>query len=105
MSVYSVSDLFLTLWLQAAEKLLSTFGRESKEEPAESGTDLLSDVPVPDNVVLTATDEFCRNLGSMPTYGLSGNRAEGTHDELMVSVRVLSLNIILRTQWAATVSS
>lgn len=39
-----------------------------------------------DSVMLTATDEFCRNLGSIPTYGLSGNRADvsATNDELMV---------------------
>jgi len=35
-----------------------------------------------DTVTLTATDEFCRNLGSIPTYGQSGNRMERL-DELM----------------------
>lgn len=55
-----------------------------REQPAESAPDLLSDDLVADSVVLTATDEFCRNLGSIPTYGLSGNRTEA-NDELMVS--------------------
>lgn len=81
---------------QAAEKLLSEFGREVREEAEpDEMADPLSEVPVPDSVVLTATDEFCRNLGSVPTYGLSGNRAEGALDELMVS-RPASLTLSLR---------
>jgi len=34
------------------------------------------------NMVLNSTSEFCRNLGDIPTYGLSGNRAED-RDEIM----------------------
>ena len=35
------------------------------------------------NIVLNSTSEFCRNLGEIPTYGLSGNREE-ERDEIMV---------------------
>lgn len=35
------------------------------------------------NIVLNATAEFCRTLGDIPTYGLSGNREENGQ-ELMV---------------------
>lgn len=34
------------------------------------------------NIVLNSTSEFCRNLGEIPTYGLSGNREED-RDELL----------------------
>ncbi|GFO13185.1 U4/u6.u5 tri-snrnp-associated protein 1 [Plakobranchus ocellatus] len=34
------------------------------------------------NIVLNSTSEFCRNLGEIPTYGLSGNREED-RDEIM----------------------
>ncbi|GFS11714.1 U4/U6.U5 tri-snRNP-associated protein 1 [Elysia marginata] len=34
------------------------------------------------NIVLNSTSEFCRNLGEIPTYGLSGNREE-ERDEIM----------------------
>ncbi|XP_067943519.1 U4/U6.U5 tri-snRNP-associated protein 1-like [Watersipora subatra] len=65
--------------IQAAEKLLSSMGR-AKEENTD--VDFLSSTEVEGQVTLTATDEFCRNLGSIPTYGQSGNRNE-TRDELM----------------------
>ena len=68
--------------IQAAAKLLSTHGREKEQD---LGTDILSAQPEDTNVTLTATDEFCRNLGSIPTYGQSGNRNESL-DELMVSL-------------------
>ena len=35
-----------------------------------------SDLPISNNIILNATDEFCRNLGDIPTYGLAGNRDE-----------------------------
>ena len=41
-------------------------------------------------IILNSTSEFCRNLGEIPTYGLSGNREE-KRDELMVSI---SLNVV-----------
>ncbi|XP_005100515.1 U4/U6.U5 tri-snRNP-associated protein 1 [Aplysia californica] len=34
------------------------------------------------NIILNSTSEFCRNLGEIPTYGLSGNREED-RDELL----------------------
>ncbi|RUS89083.1 hypothetical protein EGW08_003146 [Elysia chlorotica] len=34
------------------------------------------------NIVLNSTSEFCRNLGEIPTFGLSGNREE-ERDEIM----------------------
>ena len=36
-------------------------------------------------IILNSTSEFCRNLGEIPTYGLSGNREE-KRDELMVTI-------------------
>lgn len=73
---------------QAAEKLLSTHGRQEAEESVTGNT--FTDTPLEDDqVMLTATDEFCRNLGSIPTYGQSGNRNE-TRDELMVCITYYS---------------
>lgn len=44
----------------------------------------------PETVMLTATDEFCRNLGSIPTYGQAGNRVDALDDDtLMVRIAVL----------------
>lgn len=34
------------------------------------------------NIVFNATSEFCRTLGDIPTYGLSGNRED--REEIMV---------------------
>lgn len=36
------------------------------------------------SIVLNATAEFCRALGDIPTYGMSGNRDEEVED-LMVN--------------------
>ena len=36
------------------------------------------------NIILNSTSEFCRSLGEIPTYGLSGNREE-EREEIMVS--------------------
>ena len=34
------------------------------------------------NIVFNATSEFCRTLGDIPTYGLSGNRED--QEDIMV---------------------
>lgn len=34
------------------------------------------------NIVFNATSEFCRTLGDIPTYGLSGNRED--QEDMMV---------------------
>lgn len=49
-----------------------------KPEEGASGSELLE----MSNITLNSTSEFCRNLGEIPTYGLSGNRDED-RDELM----------------------
>ena len=50
-----VSDTIIKM-MQKAEKI------KSKKNAAD--------------MILNHTDEFCRSLGEIPTYGLSGNRAE-----------------------------
>lgn len=37
------------------------------------------------NIELNSVAEFCRSLGDIPTYGMSGNRDEEA-DEMMVSL-------------------
>mgnify|MGYP001793061911 FL=1 len=67
---------------------MAAVGRDTAEDAAED--DFLTNTQQEDDSVrLTATDEFCRNLGSLPTYGQSGNRTE-TRDELMVSSVIIS---------------
>ena len=53
---------------------ISDFIKENKPPP----TLLDDDIMETENLVMTlnTTDEFCRTLGDIPTYGLSGNRAE-----------------------------
>ncbi|KAK2827116.1 hypothetical protein Q7C36_018042 [Tachysurus vachellii] len=43
------------------------------ENVGEDGAD---DVDKKNNIVFNATSEFCRTLGDIPTYGLSGNRED-----------------------------
>ena len=38
------------------------------------------DADVKDNITLNATAEFCRTLGDIPTYGMSGNREVDAND-------------------------
>lgn len=35
-------------------------------------------------MTLNTTDEFCRTLGDLPTYGLAGNRAEDDQTALQL---------------------
>ena len=51
---------------------------ESEEEPMDESTETLV-------MTLNTTDEFCRTLGDIPTYGLSGNRAE--EDQTMLQLQ------------------
>ena len=50
---------------------------EEEEEMVVDGEELL--------MTLNTTDEFCRTLGDLPTYGLSGNRAE--EDQSMLQLQ------------------
>jgi len=59
------------------EDITSLLSKRQPEIETKSGTDLsdiLGSNPNDTNLTLTHTDEFCRTLGEMPTYGLSGNR-------------------------------
>lgn len=61
----------LSLVFEVAEKV-------KKEHPVAMDTGQNSSM-----IVLNSTSEFCRSLGDIPTYGLSGNRDE-ERDELLV---------------------
>lgn len=47
------------------------------------GEDTTDDLDKKNNIVFNATSEFCRTLGDIPTYGLSGNRED--QEDLMVT--------------------
>ncbi|KAG0695209.1 U4/U6.U5 tri-snRNP-associated protein 1 [Chionoecetes opilio] len=71
-------------WNQpSSEKILdlvrekSTASPVEEEEMAVEGEEVL--------MTLNTTDEFCRTLGDLPTYGLSGNRAE--EDQSMLQIQ------------------
>lgn len=51
--------------------------QQEEEEMVVDGEELL--------MTLNTTDEFCRTLGDLPTYGLSGNRAE--EDQSMLQLQ------------------
>lgn len=66
----------------SSEKILEVVKERSVANPVEEdmvvdGEDLL--------MTLNTTDEFCRTLGDLPTYGLSGNRAE--EDQSMLQLQ------------------
>uniref|UniRef100_A0A8C8EQI7 U4/U6.U5 tri-snRNP-associated protein 1 n=1 Tax=Oncorhynchus tshawytscha TaxID=74940 RepID=A0A8C8EQI7_ONCTS len=52
--------------LEEDELFLFTIGDESDDEEDKNNL----------NIVFNATSEFCRTLGDIPTYGLSGNRED-----------------------------
>ena len=45
------------------------------------------------NIVFNATSEFCRTLGDIPTYGLSGNRED--QEDIMVSTPPGTLHLVI----------
>lgn len=49
------------------------------------GDDTADDPDKKNNIVFNATSEFCRTLGDIPTYGLSGNRED--QEDIMVSTK------------------
>lgn len=53
------------------------------------GEDGADDPEKKNNIVFNATSEFCRTLGDIPTYGLSGNRED--QEDIMVNTRCGSL--------------
>lgn len=61
------------------QKLLTKIKLEAEEESKAA-----TSVPVSTkgSIVMNATAEFCRALGDIPTYGLSGNRDEDVEDLL-----------------------
>lgn len=67
----------------SSEKILDLMkdktGKKEAEEPMEE------DDSAGLVMTLNTTDEFCRTLGDLPTYGLSGNRAED--DQTMLQLQ------------------
>lgn len=61
-----------TLQAASIEEVVSNIKPDPEKESSQIG-----------NIVLNSTAEFCRTLGDIPTYGLSGNREENVQD-LMV---------------------
>ncbi|XP_077574821.1 U4/U6.U5 tri-snRNP-associated protein 1 [Stigmatopora nigra] len=62
----------------AGERIAERVSRPAAEEPAavnEAAT-ADGDGEKRNNIVFNATSEFCRTLGDIPTYGLSGNRED-----------------------------
>uniref|UniRef100_A0A3B1KJG7 Spliceosome associated factor 1, recruiter of U4/U6.U5 tri-snRNP n=1 Tax=Astyanax mexicanus TaxID=7994 RepID=A0A3B1KJG7_ASTMX len=58
------------------KQLLKDSGEKvSKQEPGNTN-DEEEDPDRKNNIVFNATSEFCRTLGDIPTYGLSGNRED-----------------------------
>lgn len=53
-----------------------------KQEPTDEPEPMEED-NAKTNITLNATAEFCRTLGDIPTYGMSGNRDEGEEDLLV----------------------
>uniref|UniRef100_A0A6M2DL00 Putative snrnp associated protein n=1 Tax=Xenopsylla cheopis TaxID=163159 RepID=A0A6M2DL00_XENCH len=67
-------DNDLELALSKARKLKQ---RETPRiAPLDVKIEIKEEAPVDGAIVLNATAEFCRSLGEIPTYGLSGNRDE-----------------------------
>ena len=60
--------------------------------PAGASSSSSGDQPKGGNIILNSTSEFCRSLGEIPTYGLSGNREE-EREEIMVSV-ILTTGVV-----------
>lgn len=76
-------DNDLELALSKARKLKQ---RETPRiAPLDVKIEIKEEAPVDGAIVLNATAEFCRSLGEIPTYGLSGNRDEEPN-ELMVII-------------------
>lgn len=55
---------------------------EHLKELGRDGEDGAEDPDKKNNIVFNATSEFCRTLGDIPTYGLSGNRED--QEDIMV---------------------
>ncbi|XP_051166098.1 U4/U6.U5 tri-snRNP-associated protein 1 [Leptopilina boulardi] len=58
-----------TLQAASIEEVVSNIKPDPEKESSQIG-----------NIVLNSTAEFCRTLGDIPTYGLSGNREENVQD-------------------------
>lgn len=70
---------------------------------AGSSDDEDDDPDQKNNIVFNATSEFCRTLGDIPTYGLSGNRED--QEAIMVGTKCragkLKSTVNLSTDWHA----
>ena len=71
MTVYVIN--IIMFFIQVAEMIIKT-ENPAYQAPGPGGS-----------IVLNATAEFCRTLGDIPTYGLSGNREEDAQ-ELLVNL-------------------
>lgn len=66
----------------SSEKILEVVKERSVVKPVDEGMVVDGDDLL---MTLNTTDEFCRTLGDLPTYGLSGNRAE--EDQSMLQLQ------------------
>lgn len=57
-------------------QLLKDSGEKVAEQVKKLAKDDSDDADKKNNIVFNATSEFCRTLGDIPTYGLSGNRED-----------------------------
>lgn len=72
------------------------------QELGKVGEDGAEDPDKKNNIVFNATSEFCRTLGDIPTYGLSGNRED--QEDIMVILDEIAHTRILRSEFVLAFS-
>ncbi|XP_063612338.1 U4/U6.U5 tri-snRNP-associated protein 1-like [Penaeus indicus] len=69
----------------SSERITEQLKKEKVVEQVEPEDDAMKEDAANLVMTLNTTDEFCRTLGDIPTYGLSGNRAE--EDQSMLQLQ------------------
>lgn len=84
-------ELELQLALKKAERLRSR-GAANKGRLPETVMKVEMDEEDKNagNITLNATAEFCRTLGDIPTYGLSGNREENDQEFMVPKLIIIT---------------
>lgn len=67
----------------SSEKILDLVKDKTSKKEVADEDELMEDGLM---MTLNTTDEFCRTLGDLPTYGLSGNRAEDDQSMLQLQL-------------------
>lgn len=75
----------------SSERITEQFKKEKVIEQIEPEDDEMKEDAANLVMTLNTTDEFCRTLGDIPTYGLSGNRAE--EDQSMLQLQQPKVSI------------